>query len=232
MKIYLKKFRRAHHLNQIELAELFNCTQANISYMENTDRDLEGYQYDKLVEKYGKEEVEKYVIPETPFQAATAINSPGAVIQSTNVQIAPQTGSDEATEADSVPVLPVSLKKVRDLDLYEYVKNNDVPEEQPIAQFPKCDLYYQVTGDSMLPDLKPADMLGLRRVPREGIIMNGHAYVVDTCSNGIFACNLHDTGGEEFICRFNNTERYGEFTIRKSDVINVFEAVGMYRLNV
>lgn len=53
----LRDFRKKLGLTQNDLAKMFNCVQGNISAMEKNCKDLEDYQLDILIDKYGKEEV-------------------------------------------------------------------------------------------------------------------------------------------------------------------------------
>lgn len=226
--IDLLKFRKENGIKQKEISEVLGCTQQNVYYFEKSKKALSEEQMDKLIKKYGEGIISKY----TSHETYNLTNSPYSAVNSPNASISHIEGDQpQDVQADEVPLVPASIQKVRDVDVLHYVQNNDVTQLPEIKQFPSFDMYYEVTGESMMPNLMPADRLGLRRVERELPILNGHTYVIDTSSLGIFVCNLYDNG-DEFQCRFNNTERFGEVVIPKRDVINVFEVVGMYRLNV
>lgn len=59
---------------QSELAELFGTNQSVISRMENQFAELNEVQYKKLCDKFGKEEVQRYV-GESPLKEATNLVS-------------------------------------------------------------------------------------------------------------------------------------------------------------
>ncbi len=57
-----KEFRRAHGLFQSQLAEIMGMAQSNVSRYETEGIDPTPEQYNKLYEKYGKEDVDTYKI--------------------------------------------------------------------------------------------------------------------------------------------------------------------------
>ena len=70
MYVNLKLFRLEHdNMFQSELAELFGVGQSVISRMENQFAELNEVQYKKLCDKFGEEEVQKYV-GESPLKNA------------------------------------------------------------------------------------------------------------------------------------------------------------------
>lgn len=61
MYIRLRALRREHGLQQKELGEIIGVTQSVISRMENSLAEVDDYQYERLVKKYGEEEVAKFM---------------------------------------------------------------------------------------------------------------------------------------------------------------------------
>ena len=57
-----KDFRRAHGLFQSQLAEIIGMAQSNVSRYETEGIDPTPDQYQKLYEKYGKEDVDTYKV--------------------------------------------------------------------------------------------------------------------------------------------------------------------------
>lgn len=90
---------------------------------------------------------------------------------------------------------------------------------------------YEVSGDWMLPDFKPGDMLALVEVPENAPIMNGSPYVIDTMSTGlIFRLIYQQEDG--LLCRSFNDERFAPFSIARDDIYNIYRVIGMLRTNV
>lgn len=58
----LKEFRLAHSMYQAQMAEILGQTQSGISRMETEKIELTIAQYQKLYDKFGKEEVDAYRI--------------------------------------------------------------------------------------------------------------------------------------------------------------------------
>ena len=63
MDIYvrLRELRVAHGLKQSELSEILGINQSNVSRAEIKGRPIDEVMYQRLVEKYGEEEVSRYV---------------------------------------------------------------------------------------------------------------------------------------------------------------------------
>ncbi|WP_337468362.1 helix-turn-helix transcriptional regulator [Hallella sp.] len=57
-----KEFRRAHGLFQSQLAEIMGMVQSNVSRYETEGIEPTPEQYQKLYEKYGKEDVDSYIV--------------------------------------------------------------------------------------------------------------------------------------------------------------------------
>lgn len=67
MFIRIKEFRKAHHLYQSELAEIIGVTQSVVSRMETKlVVALEEGQENALVEKFGREDVDRFVVTDMP----------------------------------------------------------------------------------------------------------------------------------------------------------------------
>lgn len=205
----LKRFRQIYSLKQSDVAKEFGIAQGTYSVMENNKRELTEEEFAVLLKRFGKN-VYDFIIERDTEKWKEFFT--------------------EEQKADDIPLLPVDKYRDREVDLLEYVKRNVVSELPPIPQFPDIDAYYKLTGDSMMPDLRPGDYVGIRIISKDDVIMNGRKYVLDTQRLGTFMCCLFDNG-EEYTCRFIN-DMYGEFSVPKSEVYNVMEAVGMYRLNV
>lgn len=64
MKIDLRKFRKDKRLSQKDVGVLFGTGQANISMLENENRDLTDEQYQILINTFGESEILKYSVIE------------------------------------------------------------------------------------------------------------------------------------------------------------------------
>lgn len=84
MNFDLKSFRKRFGLKQIEVAQLFNCVQGNISAIETGKRGLEDYQARIISEKYGEDILREYLLPNGVVSQG---NVNGDNIQGTNVTV-------------------------------------------------------------------------------------------------------------------------------------------------
>ena len=67
-----KEFRRAHSLYQSQLAEIIGMTQSNISRYETEGIEPTNEQYEKLYAKYGKEDVESFIVADSQQMVASS----------------------------------------------------------------------------------------------------------------------------------------------------------------
>ena len=147
-----------------------------------------------------------------------------------------KSGFDQAISAKAAILVNVNSKEIyyeKNVDVYDYVKKNakNIRYSSVIKQFSKYNLVYEVSGDWMLPDFKPGDMLALVEVPENAPIMNGSPYVIDTMSTGlIFRLIYQQEDG--LLCRSFNDDRFAPFSIARDDIYNIYRVIGMLRTNV
>lgn len=119
-----KEFRRAHSLFQSQLAEIIGMTQSNLSRYETEGIDLTREQYGKLYDKYGKEDVDAFILEEgVSITASNNVNGSG--VQNNGIQ----------SDKDLVGI----LKNLTET-LSEHVKKQDAMAEQMIALLQKLTL--------------------------------------------------------------------------------------------
>ncbi len=81
-----KEFRRAHSLFQSQLAEIIGMTQSNISRYETEGIEPTREQYEKLYDKYGKEDVDAFVVDESLSISASNNIMKGTGVQNNGIQ--------------------------------------------------------------------------------------------------------------------------------------------------
>lgn len=72
-----KEFRRAHSLFQSQLAEIIGMNQSNVSRYETEGIDPTPEQYRKLCERFGKEDVDAFMVDESKVVATNNVNGSG-----------------------------------------------------------------------------------------------------------------------------------------------------------
>ncbi len=119
-----KEFRRAHSLFQSQLAEIIGMTQSNISRYETEGIEPTNEQYDRLYEKFGRENVDAFVVKDGSHVVATN-NVNGSGVQNNGIQ----------SDKDLVGI----LKNLTET-LSEHVKKQDAMAEQMMALLQKLAL--------------------------------------------------------------------------------------------
>lgn len=119
----LKGFRQEFKLTQNQVAAMFNCKQSNISGMEKSMRDLEPYQKEILVQKYGETAVNKYnkVQSNDIDTKSSSIQSNAHAVEDLNYMNVPVVhikarcgylaGYADEGYIDSLPTMPVIVDK-------------------------------------------------------------------------------------------------------------------------
>lgn len=133
----------------------------------------------------------------------------------------------ELNHANDIPVIPARLFRAPEIDICEYVHSSPSVEKlPPVPHFIKHDMFATSPGDAMAPLIRRGDLMALRRMPKDGVIINGDIYVVDTFSNGMFVRKL-SISGDTLTCISENPESFPTFEIAMDDVHNIFRVVGV-----
>lgn len=102
----LKKFIKENRIAQVELAELFECGQSNVSSIVNGKRNLTKLQIRLLIEKYGVDKVMPYADQnEMPQGAIVTVNAPVITDNTAPVQAGNGNSMELPQDAGIVEVL-------------------------------------------------------------------------------------------------------------------------------
>ncbi len=131
-----------------------------------------------------------------------------------------------------IPVIPSSLFRVPEIDIYEYVTSNPSMDRlPPVPHFQPHDVFASCPGDAMAPRLYRGYLMALRKMPNDTPIINGEIYAVDTKSNGMFVRRLvQNEDTLTFIAE--NKENFPDFELPYTDIISIFRVVGVLIANV
>lgn len=138
---------------------------------------------------------------------------------------------DEPEEVEAVPVVPRSIYTEPNVNILEYVQNNDVQMSPRIQQLSQYDLCYMVVNDEMSPYICAGDRIYLWAYPegKERKIIDGRVYSVDTKLNGVITRQLYKTE-KGFIAKSCNP-RYADELIEWDDLYRVYRIVGVLRMD-
>lgn len=165
-------------------------------------------------------------------------NSPNAVIGNNNVVQSHNTYNSKIpnviTEKKTAPLVPISLAKRENVDLYKVMREPNLQAEHitRVNSFAELDFYYSVSDDSMRPDFKCGDILALRAIDEGSYIINGNIYVLDTISYGLILRVIKQRGDIYECSTLQDTDRYEPFNVPITDVFRVYNIKGLLRTNV
>lgn len=129
------------------------------------------------------------------------------------------------------PIVPVELYKKPNTDIYnEIVKkpSSGIEYAQYFRSFSDFCMYMRVQGDAMSPNFIRGDLLALSLLNATYII-NGTIYVLDTSSYGLVLRVVIDKGDSYECHSLGDEKRYAPFCIPKSDVIRIYQVMGLIR---
>lgn len=163
---------------------------------------------------------------------ATMVNGNNYVVQSHNTYNSKI--PNVITEKKTAPLVPISLAKRENVDLYKVMREPNLQAEHitRVNSFAELDFYYSVSDDSMRPDFKCGDILALRAIDEGSYIINGNIYVLDTISYGLILRVIKQRGDIYECSTLQNTDRYEAFNVPITDVFRVYNIKGLLRTNV
>lgn len=146
----------------------------------------------------------------------------------------PESPEEQSPDEDMVPVIPTNLYKESEVNIVEYINDNEenVQWSPAVQQFPKTDVFYTVQTMAMYPHLHQGDILALKAVKRSTPIVNGELYAVDSVDLGILVRFIYDRGDRIELRGSESSDRFEPIFIDKADVYNIFRVVGLIRTNI
>lgn len=138
---------------------------------------------------------------------------------------------EDPEEVEAVPVVPRSIYTEPNVNILEYVQNNDVQMSPRIHQLSQYDLCYMVVNDEMSPYICAGDRIYLWAYPegKERKIIDGRVYSVDTKLNGVLTRQLYKTDKGFLAKSFN--PRYADEVLEWEDIYRVYRIVGVLRMD-
>lgn len=135
-------------------------------------------------------------------------------------------------KSEEIPVIPADLYNEPEVDVYEYILDQETDMEPAVKQFPKTDMYYRIKSRAMENYICSGDILALTAYPQgQERIVPGDPYVVDTNTNGLVTRLLYNHP-DGFLARSHNPERYPDFVITREEILRIYRIVGLLRINV
>lgn len=166
------------------------------------------------------------------IQGRNIISMGGNITNTTSPITTEEAGEvEEPEEVEAVPVVPRSIYTEPNVNILEYVQNNDVQMSPRIHQLSQYDLCYMVVNDEMAPYICAGDRIYLWAYPegKERKIIDGRVYSVDTKLNGVLTRQLYKTDKGFLAKSFN--PRYADEVLEWEDIYRVYRIVGVLRMD-
>lgn len=201
----LKGFRQAFGLTQKNIADIFNCGQANVSSMEKSMRDLEPEQYKKLCERFDVASVDKFKVTDFIYDSKKkecASNNNGYI-----TYLLPMSAMGGSLTGFAEP--GVLLQNC----------------EAVVSPIENVDFAITVYGDSMAPEYPSGSRILIKKINPDLFIDWGKVYVLDT-PNGVIVKEVHESNREGYVSCYsiNPDPKFKSFDVLMSEIF------GMYRV--
>lgn len=178
----LKSLRKKLGLTQAQMGDILGCGQTNISEIERNGKDLEPDQYNILLKKYGKEEIDKYIQQ--------------GIIDMTDIKKKRIPFYDDVATIGGYNHLVADVSAIGGIS--EWIDAGD--------WFPEATAAIRHYGDSML-EYPSGSILALKRVEDWRLIIWGKNYVIETTEFRITK-RLQDGGADFVLAYSSNQETY------------------------
>lgn len=226
--IDIKRLAFDKSLNQTKLGEILRLPQPEVSKIMNGRRDITQAHIDLLTEHFGQDTIAQYIIPDDALEMMQKPTSrsiqasiiPAEVIEEVKAEI---------EEAESVPVVPEVIASKTNLNIREYIEENEDELEHinPSKLLQNADLAERILGTSMLPDFAPGDIVFARFLSNKAKIIDGKTYYFDLKTHPTMIRIVKIEGDKLRLTALH--PNFGDIVINKSDVINVGKIIGLLR---
>ena len=177
----------------------------------------------------------------TAINKAWATNSPNAIVNAAyngNVTVSEsgniipnKYGDSPEEERRWCPVVPTSMTKQRDFDIFGHITNQIGGNlERLYAGTAPVDIWHYVTDNDLYPHYQKGDCLGLKAYDIEDRrIKTGNVYVVDTNRDGFIFRRFRLLENGDFESYTFNESDPQTYIIPQEDIIRVYSVMLMFR---
>ena len=196
--VYLRAFRKANSLTQLELASYLGVSDAFISQVEKGKVALPDDKVYKLFNNDRGWKTENFIKFSDDF---------------------PQ---EKAPEPNTVPLLPIFAQAGSLTGWSEGIE--EVKCERVISPVQDVDMAVHIYGESMYPDIPNGSVCYVKRV--KAVIEWGRAFILDTVDGPLL--KYLTPGSDEAHVRCvsaNHDPRYAPFEVAKEDILGIYRVV-------
>lgn len=226
--INIKRLAFDKSLNQTELGEILGLPQPEVSKIMNSRRDITQAHIDRLTEHFGQDTISQYIIPDEAIEMMQRPTSrsiqasiiPAEVIEEVKAEI---------EEAESVPVVPEVIASKTNLNIREYIEENEDELERinPNKLLRAAGFAEKILGNSMAPDFAPGDVVFARFLSDKSKIIDGKTYYFKLKSRPTMIRTVKIEGDKLRLVALH--PNFGDIITDRNDIINVGKIVGLLR---
>lgn len=222
----LKQLMFDKDINQTSLADILGVKQPTVSKLIKGIQEMQKYQYDALVDYFGKETIDAYIIPKKPFEALT--QDAKVTIFDAEVIEEIKEGVKEGVLKTTV-VLPAEIIRDPDINIKQELKAGNLQEyAQPVQDtLPEGCIKVYTYCDDMEPEIRAGEPALVRLLPAGIPIVPGDMYFIDMPSGGKIRYIEKEEEGKLYLKARNAA--YGDIIIDREKVQSLFTVMMILR---
>lgn len=225
----LKRFAFDLNLSQLELKEVFQCHQSQVSNMVNGIRRVSLERIELLRAKYG-DIVDEYRTDRHPRVVKPAVMTPIPQAQIVANDIPGEYTASQpipAVEITPPPLVPDKIVRDPNIEVLDWVNSREIDHSQNAFNIAsilrRTKFVIQMSNSAMSPTLYQNEYVFLKPFASTSEIIDGEIYGIETASRGVLIRFLYDDG-DCYLARPKNTREFGDLRIPKTDA-NLFHIV-------
>lgn len=232
--LMLKQLALSQKCNQDEIAIILKTQQSEVSKMMNGHRKITDEHIDLLIEHFGKEAVEAYMVddsmvdlytsPQAKQVAATII--PAEIVEEAKVE-----AKEELRAELSIPVISSDVSTRTGFNIVEYIEENggELEHINPSELMKGASAAEKVLTTSMMPTFIPGDIVFVRVLHDKEKIVDGATYYFNLKARPTMIRKAKFTPDGKLRLVAKNRD-FGEIVIERADVIHIAKIEGLLRL--
>jgi phage repressor protein C with HTH and peptisase S24 domain len=238
----LKRFAFDLNLSQLELKEVFQCHQSQVSNMVNGIRrvsleriELLRAKYGDIVDEYRTDRHPHVVKPATmsPLPASTMAAQVSDVQGAYGVNEIPAEVVEEikaeALNEVAVPIISAEIANEAGVDIRKYIDDKacELDHINPSDLTHQADGAERIRKTSMWPTFAPGDIVFVQFLKDKRNIIDGHTYYFDMRSRPTMIRKVKIEG--EHLRLIAKNPSFGDIFVTFDDILNIADIVGLFR---
>ena len=232
--LMLKLLAVSQKCNQEDIAAILKTQQSEVSKMMNGHRKITDEHIDLLIEHFGKEVVDAYIVDDDVVdmtRTPQVKQIQASIVSAEIIEEAKEEGKEELRTELSIPVISPEMSTKTGFNIAKYIKENESELEQinPSELMKGANAAERVLTTSMLPTFTPEDIVFVKILHDKDKIIDGATYYFNLQSRPtmIRKAKIEPNGKLRLVAKNRD---FGEIIIDRADVLNVAKIVGLLRM--